>query len=147
VITLRIGKMESSRGHLYGIVTALSGGQTIFQDTVRLERADSRRQFSAEVVRIATDLGIEADQDAIERMLLEILDRAAKDADAAAPGAEGLLGLLSSETQATQLVKLAEDADLFHTPDKEPYATIPTDGHRETWSLDARAFKDWLSSR
>lgn len=52
------------------------------------------------------------------------------------------------ESTATELVKLAEAAgvELFHTPggDPEGYATIPIDGHRETWKIGNKAFRLWL---
>jgi hypothetical protein len=34
---------------------------------------------------------------------------------------------------------------LFHDPDREPYATFETDGHREVWSIHSRGFIEWLS--
>jgi hypothetical protein len=49
------------------------------------------------------------------------------------------------KSQATLLVELAADAELFHTPEGDAYATIPIDGHRETWSLRNRAFRRWLA--
>lgn len=46
--------------------------------------------------------------------------------------------------QATILLELAEDAELFQTPEGEAFATIPFKGHLETWLLKARGFRDWL---
>jgi hypothetical protein len=43
-------------------------------------------------------------------------------------------------TQAKRLIRYAERADLFHTPDGEAYATIRVTGHKETWSLKSRRF-------
>ncbi len=37
--------------------------------------------------------------------------------------------------------------ELFHDQTAEPYATIPVDGHRETWPLASRGFKRWLARR
>ncbi len=50
-------------------------------------------------------------------------------------------------TMATQLVELAKDIELFHTPDRIPYAVIKQDGHLETWPLESRTVKDYLSRR
>ena len=50
-------------------------------------------------------------------------------------------------TVASQLVELADDIELFHTPDKKPYAVIKSGGHSETWSLASRAIKDYLARR
>jgi hypothetical protein len=46
--------------------------------------------------------------------------------------------------QATRLVALAKDAELFHDRDKNAYATIEVNRHRETWLLRTRTFKRWL---
>jgi hypothetical protein len=34
--------------------------------------------------------------------------------------------------------------ELFHTPAGRAYATLPVDGHRETWPLDSKDFRDLL---
>jgi hypothetical protein len=47
--------------------------------------------------------------------------------------------------QATILLELArERAELFHTPDGVPFATIQTQGHQENWPLGSREFRSWL---
>ena len=48
-------------------------------------------------------------------------------------------------TQSQQIIALALDAgvELFHTPDHVAYASIPIDGHIETWPLKKIRF--WLS--
>jgi hypothetical protein len=50
-------------------------------------------------------------------------------------------------TQADILVRLAEEADLFHTPDEDAYADIKVDGHRETWRVRSRGLRRWLMRR
>lgn len=47
-------------------------------------------------------------------------------------------------TQSQILISLASDAELFHTPEDEAYATIPVGGHKETWPLRNRGFRRWL---
>lgn len=49
-------------------------------------------------------------------------------------------------TQAERLVELAlqGDVELFHTPEREPWATVPVGEHRETMPLDSRDFRHWL---
>ncbi|MDP9366356.1 MAG: hypothetical protein M3Q10_19395, partial [Chloroflexota bacterium] len=37
--------------------------------------------------------------------------------------------------------------ELFHDPGGVAYAMIPVGGHRETWHLRSRAFKEWLARR
>lgn len=47
-------------------------------------------------------------------------------------------------TQAELLIKLAVEAELFHDLNRKGYATIPVDGHLETWPIKSLAFRDWL---
>ena len=63
----------------------------------------------------------------------------------AAKAADGQKG--KPKSQASVLVEVARDAELFHTSDGDTYATIPVNGHRETWALKSRGFRDWLSKR
>jgi hypothetical protein len=48
-------------------------------------------------------------------------------------------------SQATELVGLAEHAELFHTPDDEVFATIPVGHHWETWAIRSKGFRRWLA--
>ena len=50
------------------------------------------------------------------------------------------------ESQVDRLIALAseDDADLFHSPPGEAYATVAVNGHRETWSVKSRGFRHWL---
>jgi DNA polymerase I-like protein with 3'-5' exonuclease and polymerase domains len=48
------------------------------------------------------------------------------------------------DTQSASLVRYAEDAELFHSPDGEAYATISVEGHRETHAVVSKGFKLWL---
>jgi hypothetical protein len=47
---------------------------------------------------------------------------------------------------ATRLVDMAYGAgiELFHTPDRESFAVMPADGHRETWPVRSSGFRLWL---
>jgi hypothetical protein len=47
-------------------------------------------------------------------------------------------------SQAARLVKLAARAELFHTPEAEPYVTVVVAGHSETYPLMSRGFRLWL---
>lgn len=49
--------------------------------------------------------------------------------------------------QAAVLVDLASDAELFHNSDKDAFATISVNGHRETHSLRSSGFLQWLRKR
>ncbi|MCY3887042.1 MAG: hypothetical protein OXG19_04985 [Chloroflexi bacterium] len=50
-------------------------------------------------------------------------------------------------TQTDILVELVGEADLFYAPDDTPFADIVVDGHRETWPVRAKGFRQWLARR
>jgi hypothetical protein len=43
------------------------------------------------------------------------------------------------------LLAIAARAELFHTPDREAYASVPLGEHRETWPVKSAGFADWLN--
>src|SRR4051794_40518956 len=49
--------------------------------------------------------------------------------------------------QADLLIKLADDATLYHTADGTAFADIDVNGHRETLAVRHRGFKRWLAKR
>ncbi len=55
-----------------------------------------------------------------------------------------------AKNQATRLVQLADEADLFHTSEGKTFASIEVAGHREVWALrrtgtsDAASFRTFL---
>jgi hypothetical protein len=51
------------------------------------------------------------------------------------------------KSQATVLLGLTGDVELFHTAGGEGYASVPLGGHLETWPLKSRGFRDWLVRR
>jgi hypothetical protein len=50
-------------------------------------------------------------------------------------------------TNAQILIELAGEAVLSHTSEGSAYASFPTNGHTETWPLDSKAFRGWLSRK
>ena len=48
--------------------------------------------------------------------------------------------------QARSLIELAKAAELFHDPgDHRSYADLQINGHRETWPIKSKSFKEWLA--
>src|SRR5262249_61030918 len=48
-------------------------------------------------------------------------------------------------TQAQQLAKISTSgAALFHAPNGTGYADIIMNGHRETWAIRSKGFREWL---
>jgi hypothetical protein len=80
----------------------------------------------------------------------EEVDRALEDLVGTDSGEQQDEGRKSQATQLVELVEEDEDVELFHTPgghDSEGYARVTVDQHRETWSLNSKAFKRWLARR
>jgi hypothetical protein len=50
-------------------------------------------------------------------------------------------------TQAEILIRLAQSASLFHSPDGTGFADLDVRGHRETWPIRSKAFRRWLAQR
>ena len=44
-------------------------------------------------------------------------------------------------TQADILIELAQSAELFHAPDGTGFADLDVNGHRETWSIRTKGFR------
>ena len=49
--------------------------------------------------------------------------------------------------QADLLIELAQEAELFHSPDATAFADLQVNGHRETWPARAKGFRRWLTPR
>ncbi len=49
--------------------------------------------------------------------------------------------------QADILVELAEEAELFHAPDRTAYADLIVNNHRETWPVKSKGFRHWILRR
>jgi len=60
-----------------------------------------------------------------------------------APARAGKKG--KGPSQATLLVEIGTKADLFHTPDREPYAAVLQNGHTETWKVRSSGFREHLT--
>ncbi|HEX2237336.1 MAG TPA: hypothetical protein VHJ19_03025 [Gammaproteobacteria bacterium] len=48
------------------------------------------------------------------------------------------------KSQATRLIELAAQAKLFHDQEDRGYATIFVAGHKETWPVKSKGFKEWI---
>jgi hypothetical protein len=47
--------------------------------------------------------------------------------------------------QSQLLIECAADAELFHTPDGEAFASLPVGDHREVWPLKSKGCRRWLT--
>ncbi len=46
-----------------------------------------------------------------------------------------------------KLVEFADEAELWHSPDREPYATVLIGDHHEHWPVKSKNFRRWLAGR
>jgi len=51
------------------------------------------------------------------------------------------------KTKSTVLIEIANKHELFHDPTGEGYATISINGHKETWPIKSKVFKDHLADQ
>ena len=65
--------------------------------------------------------------------------------DKALAEASGDGGAGRGPPQADILINIAQAAELFHTPDRVGFADLNIDGHRETWPIRSKGFKNWLA--
>jgi hypothetical protein len=144
-LKITASEIESSRGHIYAIIRAVRDGQLIFVERVALDRAPERQAFARQLAEI--DPG--TDQADVERTLLQIFEQASPDPnDDSGPADQDPLGtVLIKGSQATRVVEIAKQLELFHTPDRVPYATMPVATHTETWPLVSMETRDWISHR
>ena len=110
----------------------------------RLPYSDTVKNFEIRAARnkVATDL---------------VADNGCSEADAAKAVREAYNQLVEDDEvknqgggqekrdQASQLVKLAEEAELWHAPDKTVYASVVTDSYRDDWELNGTGFRHWLT--
>jgi len=48
--------------------------------------------------------------------------------------------------QSDHLLNFLSEVELWHSPDREAYATVSVDGHFENWLVRSRDFREWLSA-
>jgi len=113
----------------------------IHSDTVSTGKGVARARFTKDLRGIAT-----VDEISLHKALLT-LDGNLKPVLLDAPPSGADRGLNGRHSQSTQLIELAADADLFHTPDRDAYATIRVGDHKETWPLKVKSFRRWLMQR
>ena len=120
-----------------GLVATLHGGNGTVQVArlVRLADETDRHAF-ADAVAEATTVAPCFIRDGLLDLVAGV-EGALRQAE---PGAQ-----THRPTQATELMALAENVELFHTPDGENFATVTVDDHKETWPLRAKGFREWLA--
>lgn len=77
------------------------------------------------------------------------LERIADEAPAGDPkkDASGAANGTQRTSQASRLVELCADVELFHARDGEAYGTVAVNDHHETWPVRSSVFRDFLRRR
>ena len=116
-------------------------GEVEHRDRLNTDSSISRDRF---VKKLSEKLGIERDVIAplVDRQLTKL---AGEIDESAAAGGSG--GDDQEQSQATLAANMAMEWDLFHTPAKDAYATIPIGDHQETWPVRSQTFKRYLAKR
>ena len=78
------------------------------------------------------------------RPAADVIGSSGSDQDAAAAGAGGGR---KRPSQSTVILGLFEGAKLWHSPDHEAHATVPCNGHFESWPIRSKGFRHWLSGQ
>jgi hypothetical protein len=128
--------VEAGRSSV-GLVATIHAGNGVVQVARLVKLADEadRQAFAAEVAEAMTVAPC-----FIQDGLLDLIG-----------GIEGawrqstVTATVQRGSQATQLVALAEAAELFHDAAGDAYATVASEGHRETYSVRAKGFRRWLA--
>ena len=116
----------------------LSNGSLQTVERVALTDPEERQAFAL-LVSYRSGLSVAS----VEPQMLAVFDAVEEQLRDQAQESEG-----GAPSQATRLVELAHAAgiELFHNPiDEEGYASIPVDGHTETYPLKVRSFRRRLA--
>ena len=109
--------------------------------------ADPGAAFAPEVVELLAALKKD-DRAAFETLRARLKDAGCRvtELDKVLPN-EGGDGDGATSNQANILIRLAADAEVFHSADGTGYADLKINGHRETWPIRTKGFKRWLARR
>ena len=114
-------------------------GELEHRDRINTDSSTSRDRFTK---KLAEKLGIE--RAVLAPLVDPQLTKLAAEIDQQGQAAGGD-GDDEEQSQATIAVNLAADWDLWHTPAKDAYATIPISDHAETWPVRSQTFKRYLA--
>jgi len=122
-----------------GLVASLHGGNGTVQVArlVRLMHPGDVEEFAASLAEATLVAPI-----FIQEALIDLacgVETALRNVETAATGTR------HHDSQASQLVAIAESAVLFHDPSGDAYATIGLDDHRETHGIRTKGFRRWLA--
>ncbi len=121
-------------------IVVATRGEVEHRDRINTDSSISRDRF---VKKLAEKIGVE--RDVLAPLVDPHLTKLAVEIDESAAGGLGDDGEMQS--QATLAANMAMEWDLFHTPAKDAYATIPIGDHQETWPVRSQTFKRYIAKR
>ena len=127
----------SGRLGLEAIVSVFQGDTLVGENQVNLSNAEKRNTCA---LVLSERFGI----DQAEEKLLQLMQTVRQSLESDSGDDPGMSG-----SQGTQLVQLAKEAgaELWHSAEMEPFATIAVQDHQENWFLTSRGFRRWLSRK
>ena len=122
---------------LEAVLSVFQGDNLVDEYTINLSNANQRK---AQALVISERFGI----DQAEEKLLKLMQATRQALESGSNAVPGMSG-----SQSTQLVKLAkeEGAELWHSTEMEPFATVEIQGRRENWPLTSTGYRRWLSRK
>lgn len=118
----------------------LQNGSIVFADRGVLNTPEGRLAWAS---RAHTPDGPTAERMAdalLKQVLPEAMGRLQEAEPKKASQADLLVGMVSDLAS-----DVAEAVELFHDPGGAPYATVSIGGHRETWPLHSKGFRQWTA--
>jgi hypothetical protein len=118
------------------------------KDLLEQTKTDPGAPFEAEMIAYLADLRRD-DPASYQRLRgkLKKMSVSVRELDRLTTDRSGSVAAAGSN-QAEMLIGLAEEAELFHTPDGTPYADVQVTGHRRTFEIsEDSGFADWLRHR
>src|SRR5262245_23295768 len=134
-VTLELDRVSKTAQFL----TARNCNNVLHSAELRMSKPDDRAAFAASIPDRDDD-----ERQAIARELVQLFDRFRKTQPAvdSGPSAD------EKESAATRLVKLVEeDVVLIHNSEGDGFALMMVDGHKETWPLRSKGFKQWMARK
>jgi len=113
-------------------------GTIAHRDRINTDSAQSRNRL---IKQLATKLGIDTDVlgPLVDPQITAMADQADEQARQGASGDE------EEQSQATLAANMAAAWELWHTPAKDAYATVPVGEHDETWPIKSQTFKRYVA--
>ena len=113
------------------------GDRLPYSDTVK--NFDTRAARNKVISELVADNGCTYED--ADKLVREAFNQLMEDGDAGDQGGDH-----QRRDQASQLVDVADVAELWHGLDMTAYASVTTDSRREDWKLESKGFTDWLTA-